>query len=234
MDFSIGSEVRGTNGKLGEVQRVIVDAKSNTITDLVVKHGFLFGNERILPLGDVRRVEDGVVYVEMDEKHFETLNGFTTARFHDPAPGYAGPAGLERGGFLIGGMGGAAGVAGLGGLAGVGDVIPTAGTTGPGIVSASPGGTAGEQVSPADMQRPAISKGADILASDGEKVGEVGELSVSETTGQPEHMTIRRGALFKSETELPMSWIQEISDKGIVLNVPKQRVEELVDRPKEG
>jgi uncharacterized protein YrrD len=46
---------------LGEVQRVITDAASDRVTDLVIKHGFLVGRERIVPLAHVQGVVAGTV-----------------------------------------------------------------------------------------------------------------------------------------------------------------------------
>ncbi|HEY7293735.1 MAG TPA: PRC-barrel domain-containing protein, partial [Dehalococcoidia bacterium] len=76
MDVTIGAEVRGSDGKLGDVHRVIVDARTGHVTDLVVKHGFLFGNERVVPLSSVTKVENGVVYLDTDKEAFERFHGF--------------------------------------------------------------------------------------------------------------------------------------------------------------
>lgn len=212
MDVSIGAEVMGREGKLGQVHRVIVDARTGHITDLVVKHGFLFGKDRMVPLADVNRVENGVVFLDLDERGFEAMNGFTDDRYHAPDPNYTGPPGFDHGEFLIDSM-----------VAGGGAAGPSAGAPPLGF----PGG---EATSPDDMQRPAISIGTDVVDMNGEKVGEVGEISLSPADGTPTRVTLRQGHLFHHETDLPIEWVDELSDKGITLKVTKADVEALTKK----
>jgi uncharacterized protein YrrD len=80
------------------------------------------------------------------------------------------------------------------------------------------------------MSRPAVSAGTPVLASDGEKVGEVGEFAASSDVGTPTRLTMKTGFLFKKETELPVDWIGEISDDGILLTVDKGQVEALANK----
>ena len=210
MDISIGADVIGTGGKLGEVHRVIVDARSDHVTDVVVKHGSLFGKERIVPLSYVSRVEEGRVYLDLDEKGLEAMNGFTEDRYRAPDPDYSGPPGWDRGGFLI-------------------DTTVAAGSAGGlGPLPAKPlGFPGGEQAVPDLMQRPSVSPGTPVLDADGEKIGEVHEFAATADTGVVTRLTVRSGFIFKQETEIPVEWVSEISDDGILLHVPKSRVEEL-------
>lgn len=209
IDVRIGAEVMGTGGKLGEVHRVIVDARSNHITDMVVKHGFVFGNERVVPLTHVTRVEGGVVYVDLDATHFEAMNGFADDRYRAPDPNYSGPPGFENSQFLLTSLTGGSGVAGL-----------SAG----GPPFGFPGG---EQLSPDDMQRPAIAIGTPVVDMNGEKIGEVGGISVSSPDGTPTHLKLRQGHIFHHDVELPMAWVYELSDKGVTLKVAKSQIEAL-------
>ncbi len=210
---SFGATVMGTGGKLGEIHRVIVDARTNTVTDLVVKHGFVFGNERMVPLSYVDRVDaDGTVQVTLDERGFAALDGFTDAHFHAPNPSYLGPPGFATGQFLLSTvmLGGAAG--GGGGLAG------------------KPGGyPGGQETSPDAMARPTLSPGTPIVDRDGEQVGEVHELAFAAPGGEPQRLVMRRGHLFHTDTEIPIGWVADLSDTGVVLNVTRARIESLVD-----
>ena len=210
MDIHIGQDVVGRDGKLGEVHRVIVDARSAHVTDLVVKHGSLFGSERILPLGCVAGVENNAVKVDLDQKAFEALNGFTDDRYRAPDPNYSAPPGFRNEEFLIDSAvafsGGAPGAAHAGG--------------------ATLGYPGGQQVSPDDMQRPAYSQGTPVLDAEGAKVGELERMAFDSTSGEPTHIVLRRGFLFHHEAELPMSWVQEHGDSGIMLNVNRAEVEQ--------
>jgi nucleotide-binding universal stress UspA family protein/uncharacterized protein YrrD len=210
MDISIGADVVGKEGKLGEVHRIVVDARTDTITDLVVKHGRFFGTERILPLGQVSRVEGGVIHVDLDEKSFEALDGYSDDRLRAPDPSYVGPPGFRNEDFLM-------------------DVTVAEGPTiglagGPTPVLGYP---SGEQITPDDTVRPTVDPGDNVLDSTGEKVGEVHSISFDTQTGAPTHLVIRSGFLFHHDTEVPGSYIKEIEDDGILLNVTKSDLEKL-------
>ncbi len=214
-DVRIGAEVRGTDGKLGEVHRVIVDARTGHITDLVVKHGFLFGNERVVPLSGVAKVENGVIYLDADKDAFERFNGYADDRYRAPDPNYIGPPGFNNTEFML-------------------DEVTAMGVASFGQVEPPLGFPGGQQVSPDDMQRPALQEGSAVLDANGEKVGEISELSLDPDGGAPRHIAVKRGFLFTQEMDLPLAWVQEIGDDGVLLNVTKAEVEQQIEREKAG
>ncbi|MGD9889977.1 MAG: universal stress protein [Dehalococcoidia bacterium] len=210
MDISIGADVIGTDKKLGEVHRVIVNARTDTITDIVVKHGFAFGRERIVPLSHVSKVENGVIHVDLDEKTFEIMDGYTDDRYHAPDVSYVGPPGFNNEDFLMDVTVAEGPTAGLGG--------------GPTPPLGFPGG---QQITPDDMVRPEVSSGTTVLDNAGEKIGEVHEMSFAADGGAPTRLVVRSGFIFHHDTEIPASMIAEISDDGVMLNVAKADVEKL-------
>jgi uncharacterized protein YrrD len=210
MQVHIGSHVLGTGGKLGEVHRVIVDARTNNVTDIVVKHASLFGKERMVPLGSVDHVaDDGSVHLTVDEKGFEEFQGFVDDRYHAPDPNYIGPPGFHREAFLMASV--------------------SAGTGASGFGAKPMGFPGGEQISPDDMERPTVQPGTPIVDPDGKKIGEVHELAWEAEGGAPTRLVMRSGTIFHTDTKLPLDWIQNLSDEGVVLNVPRERVEALRD-----
>ena len=213
MDISIGADVVGSEGKLGEVHRVIVDARSERVTDLVVKHGFVFGRERVVPLSHVQSVENGVVHLDLDQRGFEAMDGFAEDRFRAPDPNWIGPPGYARESFVVDTM------------VAEGPMMGVAG--GPGPALGFPGG---EQSAPDDMARPTIQPGTPVLDMDGNKVGEVHEMSFSTENGAPPRLVVRSGGLFHHDTELPASMVREIADDGVMLNVGRAEVERLGER----
>jgi nucleotide-binding universal stress UspA family protein/uncharacterized protein YrrD len=213
MDISIGADVIGTDKKLGEVHRVIVNARTDTITDLVVKHGFAFGTERIVPLSHVSKVENGVIHVDLDERTFGIMDGYSDDRYTAPDVNYEGPPGFSNTDFLM-------------------DVTVAEGPTaalggGPTPPMGFPGG---EQVSPDDMVRPEVSTDTPVLDNTGEKIGEVHEMSFASEGGAPTRLVVRSGFIFHHDTEIPVSMIEDISDDGVMLNVSKADVEKLADK----
>lgn len=213
MDISIGADVIGTDKKLGEVHRVIVDARTDTVTDLVVKHGFAFGRERIVPLSHVTKTENGVVHVDLDEKHFEIMDGYTDDRYRAPDPSYTGPPGFRNEDFLMDVTVAEGPLAGY-----AGGPVPPLGFPG------------GQQITPDDMSRPAVSSGTPVLDSAGEHIGDVHEMSFASDGGAPTRLVVRSGFLFHHDTEVPASMIAEISDDGVMLNVTKDQVEQMAGK----
>lgn len=206
MDIKIGANVEGTDGKLGSVHRVVVDARSNTVTDLVVKHGALLGHERVVPLSHVTGVDGDVVRLDLDQQGFNVMNGFTAEHFQSPAADFNGPLGYNRGDYLFYGPA----------FGGVGGVIP----------AASPIDARGnDQPTPGDQQRPSVGPGTTILDVMGEKIGEVGALELSGDDGKPTRLTMKSGLIFRHEREIPLAWVKEISDDGVMLTMTKDQVE---------
>jgi uncharacterized protein YrrD len=70
------------------------------------------------------------------------------------------------------------------------------------------------------------------LDVEGNEVGHVHDMDFAADTGVPTRLILRRGLIFKNETEIPVSMIQDISDDGVILNVTKAQVEQLVDSEK--
>jgi nucleotide-binding universal stress UspA family protein/sporulation protein YlmC with PRC-barrel domain len=207
-DITIGAEVIGADGTLGEVRRVIADTAHNHITDLVVKRGGLFGGEeRVIPLGHVTRVTGGQVFVDMDTHGFEALETFTEQHYRAAGDAWPVPDRIPRQDWLLR-------VTAAEGPMGAMTTPPTS------LPTPRP-------APPADLTRPAITEGMAVFDASGRKIGEVGALSIAPESGMPTRITVRRGLIFKQDTELPVEWVQAFGDEGIVLNVEKEHVEAL-------
>jgi nucleotide-binding universal stress UspA family protein/uncharacterized protein YrrD len=212
-DVSIGAPVMGSEGKLGEVHRVIISPNLHRVTNLVVRHGFLFAGERVLPMDRVRRIDGGVVYTDLTEQAFEALERFVEHRYGKPDPNTQTevPVGYNQNEYLMDV------VVAEGSAAGLGTEVPPERAVPP-------------PTGPEDVDQPTLAPGLRVVDVNGEKVGEVHELSVAPDTGKPTRLTVRRGLIFRSETEIPPDWIQEYSDDGVVLNVAKDQVERLANQ----
>lgn len=213
--IAIGDEVHGTDGKLGTVHRVIVDADSDRISEIVVKHGFLWGNERVIPLSHVQRSDGSVLYMDIDQEQFRECDGFDPGRYREPDPDYSGPPGFNR-------------------ESGVNFPLDQEMAGGPVLFyTGKPLGYPGGETIPPESEgesirttMPSINAGDPILDRSFQKIGEVAHLEVDEE-GFPTRLVGRKGLLFRHEAELPVEWIQDFSDKGIVLNVDRSEVERL-------
>jgi sporulation protein YlmC with PRC-barrel domain len=84
----------------------------------------------------------------------------------------------------------------------------------------------GEQTLSEDRQLPVISEDTDIFDVNGEKIGQVGEFRIDATTGRPTHITLRRGLLFKDESEVPIEVVQELHHTGVLLSISSEALQE--------
>jgi uncharacterized protein YrrD len=213
--IALGDEVWGRDEKLGEISRVIVDAGTDRVTDIVVKRGGLMSHEYVVPLSWVFGREEGV-NVSLTVDALEAMPGFSDERYRAADPDYSGPPGFDAR---------AEGNAHLqmNSIVAFGPLLAY-GTSTP--VGGFPGG---EVVDTGRMARPVIETGEDVLDCNGEKVGEVYSFE-SDSDGNPRSLIVRKGFIFHDDLELPAGWIDDLSDKGVVLNVPKATVERVTVR----
>jgi uncharacterized protein YrrD len=213
--IKIGAEVHGQGEKLGEVSRVIVDADSDLITHIVVKHGFPgLATERIIPMTAIRSAAEGALVLHMGKDEFERADGFDPQNYRAPDPDYTGPPGFDVDSHGQANMALDAYVA-MGAKAGIGQGSPVFGFPG------------GESQGPDFPARPDIGEGTDVLSAEGEKVGEVAEFEAAADTGQLKRLVVKQGWLFTSEREVPVDWVTSLSDKGVMLSASKRDVEAL-------
>lgn len=199
-DIQAGADVLGRDGKLGTVSRVMLSPHTRQIEGVVVKHGFLFTGERVVAPAQFSHVEGGAVIVDLDEAQFEQL------------PGYD-----ER----------------LAGAGATQEANERSVTTPDNLHLTSDGGQTITERATATRSvdrslAPVLTRGMEVVSADGEKVGEIGDFSVSADTGAATRITVKRGMIFKDETELPLEWIADVRDQTVVLRVPKAELETLI------
>lgn len=70
-------------GKIGEVERVIFDEASSRVTSLVIRRGFLFTYDVVLPakyITDVVEALRGLIFVDMTDEQVDALKVFEEAQ----------------------------------------------------------------------------------------------------------------------------------------------------------
>jgi sporulation protein YlmC with PRC-barrel domain len=203
----------GTDGKLGELDKVIADAKRDRITELVVKGEGLFSRQHVVPLKFVQRVEGDAICLDVDKETFEGKSGVIDA-IHGADSDYYGPPSMDQDGTYRGNL--------------EFDSVVASGAQGGGKPLGYPGG---EQLTPDIHDRPTISLGMDILSDLGDKVGEVEELSFSSEDGSLVRLVLKRPLIARRDphVELPVAWVKDLAVDGILLNVGKSDVDALLE-----
>lgn len=203
-----GADVFCGREKVGTVGRLIADSRDSRITDLVVDRGLLHA-AKIVPLGQVQDVSAGAVHLALDKEQFEHADGFVDKKFQDPEGNWQAPPGYDRRDFLLNvevAWGAGAGY----GMTGKPSPFPP---------------------SPADprpqLVRPSVKEGTPVVAANGEKVGEVGQLAFHSDDGRLTQLVLKRGLLGRDHVEIPLDWVADINEVGVVLRVPVAEVEQL-------
>jgi uncharacterized protein YrrD len=202
MEIRLGAQLVGRDGTLGEVRGLIVEAQSNHVTDLVVRHHGLRRFTRVVPLAHVTRIDGDSVHVDLDEHAFAALDGFVDDRYHAPNREYT-PPGSSATTFSM-------------------DAAVAAGG-----ISGHMGSLPGGQSWPDDVQRAAVAPGTPVRDAIGEVIGHVSGLQFTAETGTPTQLSMRRGHLIRHDTVIPVSCIKEIADDGILLTVTERELADL-------
>jgi uncharacterized protein YrrD len=84
MNIRIGSHVEATDGRVGEVSRIVVAARGRRLTELVVKDGRFFGTERLVPMEDVAGATSEAVSLRLSQAQFHLLNPFSRTVEYTP------------------------------------------------------------------------------------------------------------------------------------------------------
>lgn len=86
--FTIGGHVEATDGRCGQLVRVIIDPAAEALTHLVVAPRHREDLARLVPVDLVVSVEDDVIRLNSTKKEFEQLDSAEDVRFPDaPTPG---------------------------------------------------------------------------------------------------------------------------------------------------
>jgi len=63
-----GMYVQATDGRIGQVDELMVEPESWRITHVILRHGHLWGKKEVtLPLSDIDRVADDTIYLKIDK-----------------------------------------------------------------------------------------------------------------------------------------------------------------------
>jgi uncharacterized protein YrrD len=209
MKFVKGADVYTASGeKVGTLNRVVIDAKTGDMTDLVVDRG-MFSSEKVIPVGlvDVEQ-EDKITLRETNQGveeflDYETTHYVPVDQLGDPYEKietyyWYPPANYQRptGGGMIPGVF-------------PDDVLQTE--------SSIPEG------------RITISQGAQVLSADGAHIGNVEQVITNPESDHVTHFVVGKGFLLREHKLIPAFWVSKVDDGKIRLSVQARVFERLPD-----
>jgi uncharacterized protein YrrD len=209
MQFREGAEVYTWDDKhVGNVDRVVIDPKTNQVTDIVVRKGLLFTEDKVVPLNLVSRSDKDQVILHQDagdlqalplfeETHYLPVNAAARAGYPSDyaAPLYWYPP------------------LGMGWWGAPGALVEP-----PQVV------TSGQNIREGTV---ALKEGARVMSADGEHVGDVERILTDVATDRVTHLLIARGLLVKEKKLVPMHWVNSIEEDEVLLGVNADILEDL-------
>ena len=226
MEFKRGADVVTPDGdKVGDIERVVIDPKTQEVTHLVVEQGFLLTTDKVLPIGLVQNATETRVTLRQDVD-LETLPDYKETHFVDvekveerePVEPEDEDVDLESIGSLY--------------------WVPPSGH--------SWWGTPGYLGYPATFGYPAppfvreternipegtvpLEQGAPVFSGEGEHVGNVEEVFTEPEGGRVTHILVSQGLLLKERKRVPTTWIKAFENDEVYLAVGAEVLERLPD-----
>lgn len=213
MRIKLGAKVVAENDeKVGEIEKVVIDPKTEEITHVVIRKGFLFSEDKLVPVSLLGIADEDEIRLRAPQEEIELLPDFESRKFllysdldeaYKQERGYATPVIMYP-------------------PAGLGHV-------GMGMPAQPPLVAKVEENIPEDSV--AIQDGADVIGMEGEKVGEVEEVFIDPELDQANYILVSKGFILKERKLVPMDWVQELKEGKIHLAVNTKIIEQLPDYP---
>ena len=209
MEFKKGTHVYTTDRQdVGTLDRVVLDPRTDAVSGLVIRKGWLFSEDKVVPMELVadatsdkitlRKTENDLQKLPVFEEHYyipvaEDESGKTVYPGSYPDPLYAyPPLGTSWWGF-----GDFLGYPPL-------DLQPESAER---VKQNIPEGSV------------ALKEGAHVLSLEGEHVGDVEEVFTDAATQRATHLVISQGLLFKDRKLIPANWVKDAGEDDVMLTV---------------
>ncbi|MFZ6028647.1 MAG: PRC-barrel domain-containing protein [Chloroflexota bacterium] len=208
MEFKEGADIYTMDGdKVGEVSRVVIEPDTKEITHVIVQKGFLFTEDKVVPIDAIQRASEDRVVLRQDVEDLDQFQDFEETYYmyadaeREPFPAMRRP-------------------------------VPALYWYPPVGVWGMPGGPAyyGSRVysSVKEENIPegtvALEEGARVISSDGEHVGDIERVYTEPSADRATHVLISKGLIMKERKIIPTQWMTNIMEGEIHLSVDSELV----------
>ncbi len=223
MQFKDGTHVfTADNQDVGTVDRIVIDPRTDELTHIVVQQGFLFTEDKVVPIELVASANEDRIVLRPDAGDLEHLPPFEEQY-------YARIDEAERQARAYPGTGYVSPVFGYPPYGAAWPVYP--GVVGAGY--AGVGQPEGQFVERTELNIPdhtaALKKGARVISADDQHVGEIESVLVDKQSSRATHFVISQGLLFKDHKLVPADWIKVTGENEVFLSVHSKTLEGLPD-----
>ncbi|HEX2907119.1 MAG TPA: PRC-barrel domain-containing protein [Phototrophicaceae bacterium] len=204
MQFKQGVRVYTFDGKdVGKVDRVVIDPPTREVSHLVIQKGFLFTEDKVVPISLIASATDDRVALRQDAGDLANLPTFEEMHYipltNAETEALAYPADYAPGLFWY---------------------PPTTGWTGYSLnapVYYPPRVTEVEKNIPEDTV--ALQEGARVLSADGKHVGNIERVLTGPVADRVSHFVISQGLILKERKVIPYNWVSKIEEDTVHLGV---------------
>ena len=205
MLFKQGTDVFSSdNEKIGTLDRVVMDPRTKEISHIVVREGFLFREDKVVPMDLIGSVTDESIILQGSKDHLNELPDYEETHYvsrdatvdDDMSTLYWNPPAYSGAGY----------------------------SQYPVIYPQSLYIRRTEKNIPEGMV--ALAEGAKVLAEDGEQVGNI-ETLITDPNERVTHMVISSGLLMKERKIIPSHWLSTVTDDEVHLSVDSRLLERL-------
>ena len=204
MEFKQGTNVYTTNGEdVGTVDRVVLNPKTKEVTHIVVRKGFFFAEDKVIPIDLISSATEEGVRLRGISSDLDTLSPFEETHYlpldetESSTANY--PTGWASPYYWYEPLGGMMGYANY--QAGFNHPFRSE------VEKNIPEGTI------------ALREGARVITTDGKDVGSVKRIFTNSQNDQATHIVISEGLLFKERRLISVDWIHDIQEDEVHLNV---------------
>lgn len=209
MQFTQGTKVLAMDGKkVGQVDRVVLNPKTNLVTHIVIHKGLVLPKDKVVPLNMIVDAKPDEVTLKVSSDRIDSLEDFQEIHYilvnedelqrNRPETLVAPPSLYAYPPYTD---------------------IPIVGYVEPPYVAQVeehiPKGTV------------ALMEGAKVISRDDKHIGNVQEVLTTKDSHRATHFVISKGLLLKEKKVVPVGWIADIMEDKVQLAVGARTIEEL-------
>lgn len=212
MQFQEGAHVFTADGEqVGTVDRVVLDPKTNEVSHIVVREGWLFAEDKLVPITAIDRAAGERIELKSDVENFDELPLFQEAHYVTPGeiPEDRQPDGEASQLYWY----------------------PPAGAAWSGYYTSYYGYPLSPYVHYMEQNIPegtvGLKEGAQVVSLDGHNVGRVERVFTNDELHRATHLLITEGWFFQEKRLIPVDWVVAVGEYEIRLSVKANTLEQV-------
>jgi uncharacterized protein YrrD len=212
MEFKEGVHVYTADDKdVGTIDRVVLEPNTNEITHVVVRKGWLFTEDKVVPIRLIDTAVADRVQLRADVEDWDDLPPFEETDYLAPGEVVGDARPVDYAPPLYG--------------------YPPVGAAGSGYYTGAYGYPLAPYVAHTEQNIPegmvGLKEGAKVFSVDGEPVGQVERVYTNDEMNRATHLLVAAGWLFKEKKVIPVAWIRSVSEDDIHLGIATRVLETL-------